>query len=156
MAKNYFMQGTSAMSPDVPCYVDLPPNLYEFFLRFSCHIIWLGNDSIQFGFGIWKILGSMFYSCPFNHGHIARGDHGLAKVSPGPTMPYPTLLHPVGGPPHKRPYGHFMVSPLTGLAACGRLLPFWTPHDTPMTEEERDKFSRIENQLRPQVAFYTV
>jgi hypothetical protein len=39
------------------------------------------------------------------------------KFHPGP--PCPTLLRPAGGPPLKQP---------AGQAACGRLLPLWTPH----------------------------
>jgi hypothetical protein len=34
---------------------------------------------------------------------MARGGHGLPKVSPGPAMPYPSM-------------------------PCGRLLPLWSPH----------------------------
>jgi hypothetical protein len=34
---------------------------------------------------------------------MARGIHGLPKVSTRPTMPNP--LRPAGGPPPKRPYG---------------------------------------------------
>jgi hypothetical protein len=41
--------------------------------------------------------------------------------------PCPNLLRPVDGPPLKRPYGCFWGNPSTGRAACGRLLPFWTP-----------------------------
>jgi hypothetical protein len=54
---------------------------------------------------------------------MARGGHGLPKVSLGPT-----LLCSAGGPPLKQPYGRFRVGPPAGLVACGRLLPFWTPH----------------------------
>jgi hypothetical protein len=53
------------------------------------------------------------------HRRMARGGHGLPTVSLGP--PYPTLLHPAGGPPLKRPYGLFMGDPLV------------TPRRTPMT-----------------------
>jgi hypothetical protein len=57
---------------------------------------------------------------------MARGGHRLPKVSPGP--PCLTLLRPAGGPPPKRPYGHFRGSPPAGRAACSRLLPPWKPH----------------------------
>jgi hypothetical protein len=56
---------------------------------------------------------------------MAKGDHGLSKVSPVPAMPYP--FRPASGPPHKRAYGCFRDGPLAEQAACGRLLPFWTP-----------------------------
>jgi hypothetical protein len=44
---------------------------------------------------------------------------------PGP--PSPAFLHPVGGPPPKRPYGRFGGGMPTGRAVCGRLLPPWIP-----------------------------
>jgi hypothetical protein len=40
----------------------------------------------------------------------------------------PTLLRPAGGPPPKWPYIRFRGGPPARQAACGRLLPFWTPH----------------------------
>jgi hypothetical protein len=43
-------------------------------------------------------------------------------------LPCPTFLCSVGGPPLKRPYGHFRGHLYTGWAPCGRLLPIWTPH----------------------------
>jgi hypothetical protein len=42
---------------------------------------------------------------------MARGGHGLPKVSPGPAMP--TLLRPADGPPLKWPYGCFSGGPFT-------------------------------------------
>jgi hypothetical protein len=48
------------------------------------------------------------------------------KFHPGP--PCLTLISPAGGPPLKRPYGHFRGGLPTEHAACGRLLPLWTPH----------------------------
>jgi hypothetical protein len=45
---------------------------------------------------------------------------------PGPLCP--TRLHLVGRPPLNRPYNRFRGGPLAERAACGRLLPFWTPH----------------------------
>jgi hypothetical protein len=44
---------------------------------------------------------------------------------PGP--PCPTLLHPVGRPPLNWSYGRLWSG---GRAACGLLLPPWTPHAT--------------------------
>jgi hypothetical protein len=49
------------------------------------------------------------------------------KYHPGP--PCPTLLHPAGRSPLKRPNGRFRGGLPAGQAACNRLLPFWTPHD---------------------------
>jgi hypothetical protein len=56
------------------------------------------------------------------HGRMGRGGHGLPNVSPRPTMPY--LYTPCR-----------QATPETALRlfqgvqmACGRLLPFWTPH----------------------------
>jgi hypothetical protein len=57
---------------------------------------------------------------------MARGGDGFPKVSPGPAIL--TLLRLVGGPPLKRPHGRFRGGPPAGQVACGRLLPFWTPH----------------------------
>jgi hypothetical protein len=47
---------------------------------------------------------------------MARGGHGLPKVLPGPAMPYPSTP--------------------CGRAACGRLLPFWTPHAVRLCRQE--------------------
>jgi hypothetical protein len=60
------------------------------------------------------------------HRHMATGGHGLPKVSPGP--PCPTFLRPAGGPPLKWSYNCFRAALPAGHAACGRLLPLWTPH----------------------------
>jgi len=54
------------------------------------------------------------------NGRMERGGQGLPEVSAGPAMPYPTTncrraTTKRGGPP-------------AGRVACGRLLPFWTPH----------------------------
>jgi hypothetical protein len=55
---------------------------------------------------------------------------GVAMVSlkfhPGP--PCSAFPRPTGGPPLKRPYSCFRGGPLAGRAACGHLLPLWTPH----------------------------
>jgi hypothetical protein len=48
------------------------------------------------------------------------------KFHPGP--PCPTLLHPAGGIPLRLPYDRFWGGPPAGRGACGRPLPFWTPH----------------------------
>jgi hypothetical protein len=53
------------------------------------------------------------------YGRMARGGHGIPKVSPGPAMPIPSLPFGGGGTPLKRPYSHFRG---------GRLLSLWTPH----------------------------
>jgi hypothetical protein len=42
--------------------------------------------------------------------------------------PCRTLLRPAGGPPMKRSCGYFRGGMPTGQAACGRILPCWTPH----------------------------
>jgi hypothetical protein len=49
------------------------------------------------------------------HRRIARGGHGLPKVSTRPAMPYPSM-------PCRR------ATLPTERVACGRLPPFWTPH----------------------------
>jgi hypothetical protein len=43
------------------------------------------------------------------------------------SLPCPTFLSHVGGPPLKRPHGCFRDGPPTRRAACGRLLPFGHP-----------------------------
>jgi hypothetical protein len=48
------------------------------------------------------------------------------KFHPGP--PCPSLLRPAGGPHQKPSYGCYRGGPPTKRVACGRLLPFWTPH----------------------------
>jgi hypothetical protein len=57
---------------------------------------------------------------------MARGSRGLPKVLPGPTVPYPSM--PCGWATPKRCYGHFRGGLPADWVACGRLLPFWTPH----------------------------
>jgi hypothetical protein len=59
-----------------------------------------------------------------NHGRMVRGGHGLPKVSPGPTMTYPSTPWP----PLKRPYSLFKGGQPAGRAASDHLLPLWTPH----------------------------
>jgi hypothetical protein len=60
---------------------------------------------------------------------VARGGHGLPKVSPRPAMPDPSRArHLAGGPPLKWPCGRFRDGLPAGRAACGRLLPLWIPH----------------------------
>jgi hypothetical protein len=54
---------------------------------------------------------------------MARGGHGLPKVSPGPAMLYPST--PCGW---VTPYSRFRGGPPTGWVACGHLLPPWIPH----------------------------
>jgi hypothetical protein len=43
-------------------------------------------------------------------------------------LPCPSFLRPVVGPPLKLPYIHFRDGPPAWRAACGRILPLWTPH----------------------------
>jgi hypothetical protein len=57
---------------------------------------------------------------------MARGGYGRHKVHLGP--PCPTLLHPAGGPPQKRPNGRFRGGPPARQAACACLLPPWISH----------------------------
>jgi hypothetical protein len=61
-----------------------------------------------------------------SHVRMARGAHGLSKVSPGPAMPYP--FTPCGREPLKRPHGNLRSRPPVGWAASGRLLILLTPH----------------------------
>jgi hypothetical protein len=56
---------------------------------------------------------------------MARGGHGLPKVSLGPVMPY--LIHLAGGPSLKWPYGRFRGGTPPGRVAGGHFLPPWTP-----------------------------
>jgi hypothetical protein len=48
-----------------------------------------------------------------SHGRMARGGHGLPKVSTGPCS---THVCPMGGTPLKRPYGCFKGGPPAGVA----------------------------------------
>jgi hypothetical protein len=73
---------------------------------------------------------------------MARGGHGLPKVSPGP--PCPTLPRPAGRPPLKRLYGRFRGGPPTGRVAHGRLYPFG--HPAPYAKSENPTF---ENSIEP-------
>jgi hypothetical protein len=50
-------------------------------------------------------------------GRMAKGGHGIPKVSLGPVMPEPST-----------PYGRFWGGRPASLVACARLLPIWTPH----------------------------
>jgi hypothetical protein len=68
----------------------------------------------------------MCCSARITYGRMARGDHGLSKVSLGSVMPYVSSSR--GRPLLIGPYHHFMGGPPTRRAACSRLLPPWTPH----------------------------
>jgi hypothetical protein len=57
------------------------------------------------------------------------------KFHPGP--PCPTLLHPVGGPPLKRPYGRFRGGPPARWAACSHILPLGYPVPYAYAEKSR-------------------
>jgi transcription elongation factor Elf1 len=57
---------------------------------------------------------------------MARGIHGLPKVSLGPAMHNPCT--PCGRATPKRPSSHFYGGPPIGRVACGRFLPPWIPH----------------------------
>jgi hypothetical protein len=63
------------------------------------------------------------------HGRMARGGHGLPKaaVSPVPAMPHPYTLA-VSGVAHPQGWPVRRGGSPAGQAACGRLLPLWTPH----------------------------
>jgi hypothetical protein len=52
------------------------------------------------------------------HGGMARGGHGLLKVSPGPAMPYSSM-------PCRQAHlaSRFRGGLHTGQAACGHLIP---------------------------------
>jgi hypothetical protein len=58
-----------------------------------------------------------------NLGRIARGGHGLPKIS----LVLPCLLRPAGGPPQKQPNGRFRGGPLTGWAAVAIFYPIAHP-----------------------------
>jgi hypothetical protein len=65
------------------------------------------------------------------HGRMARGGHGLPKVSIG-NLQCPIIPRPTGEPPLKWPYGLMALWPY-GLmaiwqAVCSSLLPLWTAH----------------------------
>jgi hypothetical protein len=53
---------------------------------------------------------------------MARGGHGLPKISPL-CLPCPTLLRPVSRPPPNRQFRGWP----RGRSPCGRLLPPWIP-----------------------------
>jgi hypothetical protein len=73
--------------------------------------------------------------------------HGIAmdslKFHPGP--PCPTFGRPAGEPPLKRPYIRFRGGLLAGRAACGHLLPLWTPHAVRvrMEDDKREGKTRV-------------
>jgi len=67
---------------------------------------------------LWPVIALLYsiqlYLDSFIHGRMARGGHGLSRVSSGPAMPYPFTLCGRATP--------------QGRAACGCLLFLWTPH----------------------------
>jgi hypothetical protein len=65
-------------------------------------------------------------SAPRLHGRMARGGHGLPKVSPGPAMPYPST-------PCRRTTYETALRLFQGWPAhrAGSLWPFSAPLDTP-------------------------
>jgi hypothetical protein len=58
------------------------------------------------------------------------------KFHPGPLCP--TLLCPAGGQPLKRSYSCFSSVAPAGQAACGHLLPPWTPRAVRLCVTSRD------------------
>jgi hypothetical protein len=66
---------------------------------------------------------------PHRYGRMARGGHGLPKVSPRSAMPNPSKpCGHAGRPPMKRSYSCLRGGPPSGRGACGCLLPLWKPH----------------------------
>jgi hypothetical protein len=61
---------------------------------------------------------------------MARGGHGLSKVSPGPAMPYPNM--PCRWDTPKRALRLFQSCLPAERAACSCLLSFWTPIAVPL------------------------
>jgi hypothetical protein len=81
--------------------------------------------------GIFCLCPKCGHSDPLSlHRRIARGGHGLPKVSPG--LPCVTLLRPAGRPPLKQPYGYFRGDRPIGQASAAVFNPLDTPRHTPM------------------------
>jgi hypothetical protein len=64
-----------------------------------------------------------------SHGLMGRGDHGLPKVSPGPTMPYPSM--PCGRASPETAISALRLFQLWPACRAGGLRPSPTPLDTP-------------------------
>jgi hypothetical protein len=75
------------------------------------------------------------------HERMARGGHGLPKVSVRHVLPNPST--PCGWPPLKRPFQRW---PPTGQVACGCLLPLG--HPTPYASR-----SQSHQKLNPEFDF---
>jgi hypothetical protein len=75
---------------------------------------------------LWWPLPSRTYIVTPRQSRIAKGIHGLLKVSPGSTMPDPSM--PCGRATLKWPYSHLWGGSSAGQTACSRLLPTWTDH----------------------------
>jgi hypothetical protein len=70
-----------------------------------------------------------------SNGRMARGGHGVSKISLGPAMLYPFM--PCGRPPLKWTYGHFRSGcpcRAGGLRPSSTLLD--TPYCTPLNKRE--------------------
>jgi hypothetical protein len=62
------------------------------------------------------------------------------KYHQGPSCP--TLLRPASGSLLKRPYSRFRDGLPAGWAACGCLLPLWTPHAVRLWKKVKPVFPR--------------
>jgi len=77
-------------------------------------------------YGIWSMAYGVWHMAYGRHGRMARGSHGLPKVSPRPAMPGPAT--PCGRTTHET-----ALRPFQGWLAyrVGGLRPSPTPLDTP-------------------------
>jgi hypothetical protein len=79
---------------------------------------------------------SKYFASPSRHGRMARGGHGLPKVSPVPAMPYPSL--PCGWATTETALQPFLAWPTHragGLRSSST--PLDNPRRTPMRPGER-------------------
>jgi hypothetical protein len=81
--------------------------------------------------GILSLTACTPHSILENHRRMAGVATDFPRHYQG--LPCPTLLNSAVGPPLKQPIGHRRGSLPTGWAACGCLLPLWTP--TPYAHE---------------------
>jgi hypothetical protein len=99
-----------------------------------------GGWGLEHGGGVGKTVKVQSQFCLNNyisdhhvvaHGRMARGGYGQPKVSPGPAMPYCfTLCRQAAG----------RGDPPAGQAACGCVLPLWTPYTVrPCVEQRRSR-----------------
>jgi hypothetical protein len=113
--------------PDFHCKISIARFPFQDFY-FEIPISRFPFQAFHFKFSISRFPFQDFHFKIFISGFPFQNFHFFLHKSLYPGQPCPTLLRLAGGPPHKWSYGRFRGALPHAGRACGRLLPFWTPH----------------------------